>query len=141
MKVSALTQRRTFVSAPRLRSAAVLLMTLAPVIWLSRAVIIRAIGPSAPVWVWTDLPPLGVLFFAAGWIALGAALRPAGSAVRGASLAALLYVACGLLWTFGLQIAFGRSITSIVTDSDLLIFGLQWPVQIAQIFGLFGMSY
>jgi hypothetical protein len=103
--------------------------------------LIRAIGPSAPVWVWTDLPPLGAVVFAAGWILLGAALRPRGSAARGALPAALLYVACGFLWTFGVQIAFGRSIASIITNRDLLVFGLEWPVQIAQTLGLFGMSY
>jgi hypothetical protein len=118
------------------------LLLVAPVvIWTARALIIRAVGPGAPTWVWADLSWLGALGFAGGWMLLGMALRPAGSALRGLVLAFVLYAVAGLLWTFALQLALGRPFIAIASDTGLLLFAFLWPLQVAQVTGLFGLSY
>ncbi len=110
-------------------------------IWTLRAVLIRSLGPGAPSWIWAELPWIGSMVFAAGWLLGGSALRPRGSRIRGVALAAVLYVLCGLVWTVALQVSFGRTIPSVLADADVMLFSLQWPLQIAQVTGLFGLSY
>lgn len=126
----------------RYASVAVTVAVAGPIlIWTSRAVVIRVVGPSAPPWVWAELPWVGAAAFAAGWILFGFALRPGGSSARGVALAATLYVLVGLVWTIGLQVAFGRGALATLADRDVMMFSLLWPLQIAQVTGLFGLSY
>ena len=56
-------------------------------------------------------------------------------------MALLFYTVVGVLWTLALQLAFGRPFIAIISDPGLLLFGLLWPLQIAQVTGLFGLSY
>lgn len=128
--------------ARRRVALAVVLMLLGPTaVWTARAFAIRTLGPGAPPWIWAELPWIGSLVFAAGWMLVGAAMRPGGSASRGLALAGILYVVVGLLWTFALQLTFGRPLAAILGNADLLLFGLQWPLQVAQVTGLFGLSF
>src|SRR5207249_733753 len=73
--------------------AAALLMLVGP----SLLLVLSRVGPDPrPSNAWA-FPAAGAVF-AAGWVLVGASLRPAGSAGRGAAAAAVAYVVVGLLW-------------------------------------------
>jgi len=98
----------------------------------------RAIAPSGVVRAW--LPLLGTALIASGWVLGGGALRPRGSAVRGAVLAAVLYVILGLVWVIAYNAALGVPLARVVTDPYVVLIVLAWPLQIAQVLGLFGLT-
>ena len=76
---------------------------------------------------------------AAGWLLAGAGLRPRGSARRGTLLAGTAYLLVGMLWVVGFNLRIGTP--PVALFSPWLVFlGLIWPLQIAQVFGWFGLS-
>jgi hypothetical protein len=117
------------------------LMSLAPVLWILRWIVIGRVGPAAPLWIWAWLPFLGAACFLAGWLTAGASLRPARSFTRGLVIAAELYAAVGLLWEIGYPLSLGVPVSRLATNAPSLLVAVPaWPVHVAQVFGLFGLT-
>ncbi|MDO9066231.1 MAG: hypothetical protein Q7U96_04010, partial [Chloroflexota bacterium] len=103
--------------------------------------LIRLASSTVP-WILVTMPIAATAVFAGGWLLAGMGLRPRGSMLRGASLAALLYVFVGAMWvvTFNVGIL-GNSATDLAQQPvGLVMLVLMWPLQIAQVLGFFGLA-
>jgi hypothetical protein len=112
------------------------------VLWGTRYLMVQQSGGPrfTPAWALVWLPIGGVLLFAAGWLLIGAALRPRGDARRGMVLAGILYIAIGFAWLvlFNAGLS-GRFVLDVLNPTALQI-ALIWPFQVAQVLGLFGLT-
>ena len=119
-------------------AAAVGFMALAPALLLT--LVPAELGDPGPKPL---VPNIAVILFAAGWLLAGATLRPGGSALGGLTLAALLYVAVGVVWILGFNLHLGTPLEQLlpnVLSPTALRIILAWPLQVAQVFGIFGLG-
>ncbi len=86
------------------------------------------------------LPLVSTGLIALAWIRVGAALRVGGSRRRGAALAAALYLIVGLGWVTDYNAALGLPLTKVIADPSFIFAALVWPLQVAQLLGLFGLT-
>ena len=89
------------------------------------------------------VPDSAIILFAAGWLLTGATLRPAGSVLSGLALAALLYVAVGVAWVLAFNLHLGAPLGQLLPDllsPTALRIILIWPLQVAQVLGIFGLG-
>lgn len=100
-------------------------------------------SPVLPEIVW--LPLIGVAVGVAGWLLTAAALRPAGSALRGLAMGAVVYSAAGLISLFAINALSGNIVAGLpAVLADPVAFYvtvLLWPLRIAAMFGLFGLTF
>ena len=92
----------------------------------------------APVWVYW-LPYGGLAAFVIGWHVGWSGLRPHESMLRGALLGVILYFGVGLLWVFAFNVSRGAPVLGLIHGGTLLLAAI-WPLQIAQMLGLFGLT-
>ncbi len=120
--------------------AGVLLMILGPtVLWSLLPGYVtsgRATG-----WISSAVSFGGVGFFASGWILIGSGLRPRGSMRRGALFAVVVYLLVGLAWVVAFNTSLGATVGQLVLNPGILLIALFWPLQIAQLLGLFGLQF
>jgi hypothetical protein len=123
------------------------LMVFGPwLVWSARYSLGRGRGVDAALpWALAFLPVTGVLFFAVGWLLTGAGLRPQHSLRRGTLLAGGLYILVGVTWLIGFNLSVGepaaRVAQNLVTQPlTALALAMIWPLQVAQVFGWFGLS-
>ena len=117
---------------------AVGLMLLAPTLLLT----LFPSGPADPGHK-PLIPNIAVILFATGWLLVGAALQPGGSAWSGLALAALLYGAVGVAWVIGFNLRLGAPLADLLPDllsPTALRIMLGWPLQVAQVLGLFDLQ-
>ncbi|MEK7510038.1 MAG: hypothetical protein AAB567_00565 [Patescibacteria group bacterium] len=126
-----------FRPAKRSVVAALAFMILAP----SLLATLISVGRSevSPETLWAI--PTAVGLFAAGWLLVGASLRPYGSQWRGVIAAAVLYILIGAVWVLGFNTAMGTPPLAILRSPQTIIVGaLFWPLGVAQLLGLFGLD-
>jgi len=86
---------------------------------------------------------IAVALFAVGWLLAGATLRPGGSVLRGLALVVFLYVAVGVAWIIGFNLHLGTPLGQLLPDllsQTALRIILVWPLQVAQVLGIFGLG-
>jgi hypothetical protein len=96
---------------------------------------LHALVARPPPW----LPPAALLLFVLGWLLTCVGLRPRRQPDRGLVLGLLTYEAAGLLWIALFNLTRGAPLSGIL-HPIALFFALYWPLQVAQIVGLFGLS-
>ena len=99
--------------------------------------------PVPPEIVW--LPVIGVAVAVAGCLLTATALRPAESALRGLAMGAVVYSAAGLLSLFAVNALSGNVVAGlprVLADPvAFYVLVLLWPLRIAAMFGLFGLTF
>ncbi len=79
-----------------------------------------------------------------GWVLVGTGLRPRGKAWLGTALSAVRYIWLGLIWVlFFNAVVLGTSMTGLLEPRNLptgLLIASIWPLQVAQVLGLFHLS-
>lgn len=120
--------------------AGLVLMVVVPIVlglyWSSAA---REYGFAfMPGWVY-PLPFGGLASFLVGWLVSWSGLRPQASALRGALLGAILYFGLGLMWVIAFNVILSGSVLGSLHLVTLFL-ATMWPLQVAQVLGLFGLS-
>ena len=86
------------------------------------------------------LPLVGTGLIALAWVLAGAGLRARGTRRRRAALAFVLYLVIGLLWVTDYNAALGMPVTRVLADPSFVLAAVAWPLQVAQLLGLFGLT-
>lgn len=134
MKITKISGNPLFRPAKRALIAAFTFMVLAP----SLLATLVPIGRGAQT-LWAFHSAVGL--FAAGWLLVGATIRPYGSLWRGSAAAAIFYLLIGAVWMFGFNIAAGTPLLAILRYPQAIIWGtLYWPAGVAQLLGWFGLE-
>lgn len=86
----------------------------------------------------------GLAAFALGWLMVGAGWRPGNSIVWGVALAATAYALFGLAWTIVFDLEMNDAALGEILEPQKLVAILQqaliWPLTVAQVLGLFGLT-
>ena len=120
-------------------------MVISPILWAMAAGLLQAqIDRSGPAISSNLFTPTalasGSVVFAAGWITVGAGLRPFQRAWLGALVAGVLYVSIGLVWLYQYLIIIRRMPLSRLTEPTTLLIPITWPQQMAAAIDLFGLG-
>ena len=84
----------------------------------------------------------GAALFACGWCILGASFASPGRRLVVLARAAALYAATGVGWVLAFNVAVGTKLEAFFREpAALLALTLAWPLQVAQLVGLFGLSF
>lgn len=122
---------------PRLMGIGALLLLVATFMF---AVLGREIGQIDSSW-FVVLPFAAVAVFFVGWMIVGTGLRFGGSFGRSAAAAVALYFVIGVVWVFGYNARLGTSLPAMIADPSWIPLSLIWPLQVAQVIGLFGLDF
>ena len=133
---SSVSSNSLFRPAKRVLVAAFTFMVLAPLL----LAMLVPIGRGSSDTLWAIHTTVGL--FAAGWLLVGATMRPSGSPWRGAAAAAIFYLLIGAVWVFGFNIAVGGIplFTLLRAPQNMMLGALYWPLGVAQVLGLFGLQ-
>jgi len=117
--------------------AGVLVALLGPsVLWSTHQDLLRLqAGRTLSATLMSSLAFGGVALFALGWLLVGVGLWGR----RGLLAAAVAYWLVGLVWVVAFNLSVGSAPTSLL-HPVILLAALMWPLLVAQVLGLFGLS-